>query len=86
MPDGHDDDQKDVVLNRVDDAVVTDANAEAGSSPERTCRRWTGILSEERDGTLDAPAYWWIKLLQRANRGRAQLDAKAHVQPRSAFT
>jgi len=86
MPDSHDHDQEDIVGDGVDDAVITDADAKTGSPPKRARRRWARILSEERDGTLDAPANRRIELLQRANRSRAQLDAIAHVQPRSALT
>jgi hypothetical protein len=86
VPDGDDDDQENVVDNRIDDPVVADADAEAGTSSQRT-RCWrTGLLSEERDHTLNAPADRWVELLQRTNRGRTQLDAVRHVQPRSALT
>jgi hypothetical protein len=86
VPDGDDDDQQDVISDRVDDAVVADADPEAGSSSQRACCGRTRVLSEERDGTLDALADRRIELLQRANRSGTQLDAVAHAQPRSALT
>ena len=86
MPNGDHHDQQNIICDRVDDAVVANANPHARPSSQRARRRWARILSEERDDTLDAPANRRIKLLQGANRGRAQLDAVAHVQPRSALT
>ena len=85
VPERHDDDQQDVVLDCVDDAVVADAHAHAGSPAERPCRRWARILGEESDGALDATSDGRVELPERTESSRAQLDAVGHAQPRSAL-
>ena len=79
-------DNEDVVIDRVDDAVITDANSEAWTPLERFGTGWAWILTEKRDRPANAIAILKVNLLQRANCRRAQLDPVSHVQPRSAFT
>ncbi len=77
---------EDVVVNRVDDAVVPYANPEAGTPLEGlgSWRSW--ILTEQRDRSTNSVAILMVDSFQRANCGRAQLDSVGHAQPRSAFT
>lgn len=79
-------DDENVVVDRVDDGVVTNANSQAGTPVKGfgTWRAW--ILTKERDRPTDAVAILMIYSLQRANCSRTQLDLVGHVQPRSAFT
>ena len=86
MTERDDSDNKDILVDSVDDQVVPDANPEAGPPSEgfRAWRPW--ILTEERDCTTNAVAILMVNLLQRANCGRTQFDLVNHVQPRSAFT
>lgn len=77
---------EDVVIDRVDDAVVTDANSEAGTPLEGFGGWRSWILTEERDCTTNAVAILVVNSLQCANCGRTQLNLVGHAQPRSAFT
>ena len=79
-------DHEDVVIDRVDDAVIPDANPETGTPLERFGPRRPWILTEERNRPTNAVAILMINSLQRTNRGRTQLDLVGHVQPRSTFT
>jgi hypothetical protein len=54
MSKGDDDHQEHVVVHGVDDAVVTDANAETGSPFQGAGGWWTWILRQEGDRTLQA--------------------------------
>jgi hypothetical protein len=85
VPDCHDDDKQDIVLNGIDDAVVADPNSQARPTAKRSRSRGTGILSEERNSSLDATSDGRVELLESPDSGRAQLDAVRHVQPRSAL-
>lgn len=64
MAERDDDDQKHVVGDRVDDAVVPDAHAQAGSPAQGTRGRRTWVVGEERDRALDAVAGLRIELAQ----------------------
>ena len=77
---------KDVVVDRVDDAVIADANPDAGAASEGFGARWPWLFTEERDCPADAVAILVIYSLQGANCRRTQLDLVGHVQPRSAST
>lgn len=79
-------DDEDVVVDRIDDAVVTDAHPEAGAPLERFSPWRPWILTQERDCPTYSVAILMIDSLQRANCSRTQLDLITHVQPRSAFT
>ncbi len=74
---------EDVVVNRVDDAVVSYANSEAGAPVEGpgTWRPW--ILTEERDRSTDTVAIPMVNSFQCPNCGRTQHDSVGHTQPTS---
>jgi len=81
-----DDDQEHVVVDGVDDAIVTDPNAESGSALQGAGGRWTRVVRQEGDRTLHAVTYRWVEPAQRSDSPGAQLDAiSAHSQPRSAL-
>lgn len=86
MPECDDDHQQDTIVDRVDDAVVADAHAEAVASLERLGTRWARIVTEERDRTADTGPVLMVDPLQRSSGGGTEFDAVAHCQPRSAFT
>jgi len=79
-------DNKDVVIDRVDDAVIPDANSESGAPLKCFGTWWPWILTEECDRAANAVTILMVNLLQRTNCGRTQFDLVGHVQPRSAFT
>lgn len=82
-----DDHQQHVVMDRVDDPVVTDPDAKTGTTLERAGTWWAWILTKQRDRALDPAADLRVEFTERANSGRPQLDAVgAHSQPRSFFT
>jgi hypothetical protein len=86
MSECNDCDNEDVVVDRVDDAVVTDANPEAGTTLESFGTWWPRVLAKKSDGPTNAVAILMIYSLQRANCSGTQFDLIGHVQPRSAFT
>ena len=86
VAEGHDDNKQNIILNRIDDAVVSDTNPQAGPPLECLSSRRSWILTEQRDGTTNSVAIVMVNVLQRANRGRPQFDAIRHSQPRSALT
>ena len=86
MTEGDDCDDEDVVVDRVDDAVVADADSQTGTSLEGFGTWRPRIFTQERDRAADAVAILMIYSFQRANCRRAQLDLVGHIQPRSAFT
>ncbi len=53
MSERHHNDQKDIVVDGVDDAVVADAYPEAGSTPKRSGSRRPWIFREQSDRTSD---------------------------------
>lgn len=61
-----DDDEEHVVLDGVDDAVVTDPNAESGSALQRASRRGTRVLRQEGDRPLDAATNRRVEVTQRS--------------------
>lgn len=62
MSKSHDDDHEHVVLDGVDDAVVTNSNTKPRSALKSLRSRWARILGEQGDGTLDATAALGIEL------------------------
>ena len=86
MTERDDCDDEDVVVDRVDDAVVADADSHAGTSLEGFGAWRTGILSKERDRPTNAASILMVYSLQSANCRRAKLDLVGHTQPRSALT
>ena len=62
MPQSHHDHQEHVVLDGVDDAVVTNTNTKPGSTLKSPRSRRARVLSEQRDGALDATAGLRVKL------------------------
>ena len=86
MAEGDHGNDKNVIVNGVDDAIAADTHSEARSAAKRLGTRRTGILAEQCDRTADPITVLVIDLLQGSNRGRTQLDSVGHDQPRSAFT
>jgi len=86
MAESHDDDQQNVVLNCVHDAVVANTHPETRSAVKRSGSGWARIFSEQSNRTSNSIAILMIYSPQRANCGRSQLDAIGHIQPRSALT
>ena len=86
MTERDDCDDEDVVVDRVDDAVVADSDSHAGTSLEGFGAWRTGILSKERDRPTNAASILMVYSLQSANCRRAKLDLVGHTQPRSALT
>lgn len=76
---------QDVVVNRVDDAIVSYANSESRTPLEGIGPWWSWILPEERDCPTNAVAILMVNLFRRADCGGGQLDLLGHTQPRSAF-
>lgn len=75
------------IVDGVDDAVVTDADAKAVSPLKPPGSWWTWVVCEQRDGALNAVADLGVELAQGSDGSRAELDAVlAHTQPRSALT
>lgn len=87
MTDGDHDNDKQSVLDRVDDAVVANPNSPPGSSAKLT-RGWgPRILSQQSDCASQAIASLRFDLAQLTRSGRSELDpVAAHAQPRSCFT
>ena len=86
MTERDDCDDEDVVVDRVDDAVVADSDSHAGTSLEGFGAWRTGILSKEHDRPTNAASILMVYSLQSANCRRAKLDLVGHTQPRSALT
>jgi hypothetical protein len=63
VPEGHDDNKQNVILNRVDDAGVADTDPYTGAALERLGSGWSRILTEQRDGTTDSVAILMIYVL-----------------------
>lgn len=75
-----------VVLDRVEDAVVADADAETGPASKGTGSRRAGVLRQQRDSSLDAMPDRWVELAKGSRGRRAQLDTvPAQTHPRSAL-
>ena len=87
MTQPHHDHHQYVVLDRVDDAVIADADTKARAAPEGPCTWRSRIVGEQGDRAVDATANLRVELAQVARRGRSKLDPiSAHTQPRSALT
>ena len=86
MPERDDHDEKHIVLNGVDDAIVTRPNAESWSTLQGAGGRGTRVLRKQGDRALDPATNRRIELAQRSYGRWSQLDpVLAHSQPRSAF-
>jgi hypothetical protein len=81
-----DHDEEYLVLNRVHDSVVADANPEARSPLERFRAGWARVLAQEGDSPSDPSPILMIDPLQHSDRRWPELDAVRHAQPRSALT
>ena len=83
----HDDDEENVIGNRVDDAVVTDPNAKARATLQSASSRGPRVLCQQRNDTLQSMTHRRVELTQGANGRGSQLDpVLAQVQPRSTLT
>lgn len=86
MPEGDDNDEQHVILNCVDDAIVADAHAK--TRPPLKClgarRPW--VVAQKGDCATDSVTMLMVDPFERARRGRRDLDAVGHYQPRSALT
>lgn len=80
MPDVQDEYQELVLLDLVDDSVVTGPDSPFARAADQPRRGWrTRILGEELDGCLDASTDVRIELAQLPSRGRGQGDLVSHV-------
>lgn len=79
-------DDEDVVIDRVDDAVIPDVNSESGSSLESFGPWRPRVLPKKSNRPANAVTILVINSPQCTNCSRTQLDLVAHVQPKSAFT
>ena len=87
MPEPHDDDQQDLVLDCVDDAVVAYPDTKTRPTREGTCSWGSRIVREQRNRALEATTNVRIELAQGPGCRRTQFDAiDGHCQPRSALT
>lgn len=86
MPERDEDDEENVVLDGVDDAIVTDPHAESGSALQCPGGRGTRVLCQEGNRALDPATNRRVELAQRSYGRWSQLDpVSGHSQPRSAF-
>lgn len=79
MIERHDDDQKPVILDGVDNPVVTDSDPQGIATPQRPCPWRAGVGSQQRDRTLDAGLVLPVDLLQCPEGSRTHLDLIAHA-------
>lgn len=87
VPQSNDNNQQDVVLNRVNDAVIADPHAHAGPTLKCPGGRRTRVLAQEGNCSLYSAAVLVVHAAQGLHSRRSQLDAvTAHTQPRSALT
>ncbi len=87
MPKPHDDDQQHVVLDGVNNSIVTDSDSKTRPALQSTCTWRARILREQSDCALNSPASLRVEFAQGADGRRSKLDAiGAHSQPRSALT
>lgn len=81
------DNQEDVVLHGVKDAVVADSNTKTRSALQCACTGRARIFGEQGDCALDASTDGGFELAQGTGGCRTELDPiPAHAQPRSALT
>lgn len=67
-------DNENVVIDRVNDAIVSNANTETGPPLECFGTRRPRLLTQECDRTTNAVAILMVDSLQRTSCGRTQLD------------
>jgi hypothetical protein len=65
------DDEQDIMVDGVEDAVVAHPDPEARSATERAGGGRTWILGQQGDRPLDPTSGRWVDLAQSAGRGRA---------------
>jgi hypothetical protein len=71
MAESHDHDQEHIILNGVDDPIVTDAYPIAGPTSQRTGCRGPWVVGKETYGPLDPETERRIQRSQCTRRGRA---------------
>jgi hypothetical protein len=86
VPEGDDDNQQHVIVEGVDDAVVTYSYPPCGSTAEWPSGRWPRILRQQSDHTLNAAGDRRVESTKGSDGSWPQLDpVAAHSQPRSTF-
>ena len=85
MPNRDDNNDEHAVVDCVDDSVIPDTNAKAGSTLELSRTRWARIFAEERDNAMKSWLVFAVYLLQCTKRSGSNLDSIGHCQPRSDF-
>lgn len=87
MPDGDDENEQHVVLDGIDDAVVTGTDPElTGTARESSSARGSGFLGQHVERSLDAPSSRRVESSELPHGRGEQLDAVRHASPRSALT
>ena len=87
MTDCDGDNKKDVVIDGVNDSIIPDSESKTWSTPKCSRSRWTRILSEESDSTVNARLHGAVNLADLAQGRRSKFDSViGHDQPRSLFT
>lgn len=87
MAEPDDDHREDSIVDRVDDAVVTNTYAQAVPSLECPGAGGTWVVCEQPDRALNAGADFGVELAQCSDRGWSKRDAVlAQTQPRSDLT
>ncbi len=62
MAECHDDDEKNSVVDRIDDSIITNSETVAFSPPEWSRGRWTRVLSKKCDGAMNSRLHCTINL------------------------
>jgi hypothetical protein len=87
MADRDDQNEKHIVMDCVQDAIVAYANAKLRSSAESPRYGWPRILAEERNCSPNSRLDCGIQFRQRSPGCWPQFDSiAAHVHPKSALT
>src|SRR5665647_522846 len=87
MPDPHYDHRQDVVLDRVDDSVVADADAQVAGSIFQSARaRGPWVHRKLQDGPPNPSPHLRMHLAHLSFGSRQNLNGIGHVQPRSRMT
>ena len=86
MIDGDNDYKDEIVLDCVDDSVVSDLHSVSVTPTQLRHAGWPRILGEERDGTTDPIVVPSIDVTQCSQCSGSKLDPVHQVQPRSILT
>lgn len=86
MPKRDNNDEQYVILNCVDDAIVADAHAKTRPPLKRLGTRRSRVVAQKRYCSANSVAMLVADSFEGASRGRRDLDAVSHYQPRSALT